>query len=496
MFSEIRHVGATPTEWKRRFRSCLIGQRYLNEFMMNDSAYDDMHAWFRRELRLLVTETSRIHGVYKHVRTTLSSKSTVIVSDFPAPPNISISFATAMPPSAMKRPSAATSFALDEQNVMKKPCTAGGIGAKLRCAEDITEASLKKLQGQSVDKIATFLENFPASEQQRLWKQYQTNRLTEGTDDVYRNLTNVPGGKKMSKTMLKIWISGGCTTKGQVYQNHLTKISDTEHKGSKAIWQPLQMMITKYGVPELKARVDSGSIKVRRNEGDPRFPEFLDVSQYSDSRTTTEKSKDIQAKGKADWSDFNCLANIANKRQRLQFQEGDDTHADESSVQIAFGAGKKGTQGADAGPGKLSLDWWPAGNEEDARSGGASGSGATPPLKAPSLSGSQSSSILKVIADAKFLAGTKDIDQNKLMIAVLKAKGACSTVLGQLEQKSVGNNKFKKQCFGKIGALNSHLKAFEKAASRNMKAAAVKQLVNKAATIAKSCSKLIDLDND
>jgi hypothetical protein len=29
---------------------------------MNDSAYDEIVAWFRRELRLLATETSRIHG--------------------------------------------------------------------------------------------------------------------------------------------------------------------------------------------------------------------------------------------------------------------------------------------------------------------------------------------------------------------------------------------------------------------------------------------------
>ncbi len=114
MFSEICHVGATPTEWKQRFRSCLNGQRYCNEFMMNDSAYDEIVAWFRRELRLLVTETSLIHDVYKHVRRILSSKSTVIVCDFPAPPNISISCATAMAPSAskaMKKPSAATPVA-------------------------------------------------------------------------------------------------------------------------------------------------------------------------------------------------------------------------------------------------------------------------------------------------------------------------------------------------------------------------------------------------
>jgi hypothetical protein len=395
----------------------------------------------------------------------------------------------------MKRPSAATSGAPNEQNPMKKPCINGGGNAKLRCAEDITEASLKKLRGQSVDKIGTFLEGFSTSEQQRLWKQYQTNRQNEGTDEVYRDLTKVSGGKKMAKTMLKIWISDGCTTKGQVYQNHLTKISDFEHKGSKATWQPLQMMITKYGQGELKARITSGSIKVRKNELDPRFPEFLDVAQYSDSRTTTEKSKDVQAKGKATWSDFSCLANIDNKRQRIQFHEGDDADANETAVEIAFGA-KKGTQGADAGPGKLAMDWWPAGNEEDAVSGGASGSGATPPLKAPSLSGTQSSSILKVIADAKFLAGTKDIDQNKLKLAVFKAKGACNIVLSQLEQKAIGDKKFHKQSSGKISALNAHLKAFEKAASRNMKAAAVKQLVNQAATIAKSCSKLIDLDND
>jgi hypothetical protein len=45
------------------------------------------------------------------------------------------------------------------------------------------------------DVIATGLEGFPGSEQQRLWKQYQTNRQNEGTDEVYRSLTNVSGGK-------------------------------------------------------------------------------------------------------------------------------------------------------------------------------------------------------------------------------------------------------------------------------------------------------------
>ena len=101
-----------------------------------------------------------------------------------------------------------------------------------------------------------------------------------------------------------------------------------------------------------------------------------------------------------------------------------------------------------------------------------------------------------MIDDASFLADSKGISQEKLKLDVLKAKGACNTVLLQLEQKAIGNKKFEKQASGKISSLSSHLKAFDKAAARKMQPAAVKQLVNQAATIAKSCGKLIDLDQD
>ena len=293
-----------------------------------------------------------------------------------------------------KKPAAATIF---PQDVLKRVS-----GPKcLNDAEVITQAALLQLEDQPVAKIGAWLDGFSDTEQQRLWKKYQANREYEGTDDNYRVLTKGTGGKTLSKALLKVWISSGCTRKGKVYQTHVAKIANITKRGQLDQWQPLAWMSTKYGTRELKARVVAGSIQVRRNPLDPRFPEFLDQSEYLDCATTTEKSKNVSAEGEAAWSDFESLANIDNKGQKIQFLEGEDK--DETPGQIAFGEGKKTTPNSP----KLSLDWLGLAGGE--------------PGPAPSASGSQSSSILKMIDDASFLAASKDISQEKLKLAVLKA---------------------------------------------------------------------------
>ena len=174
-----------------------------------------------------------------------------------------------------KKPAAATIF---PQDVLKRPS-----GPKcLNDDEVITQAALPQLEDQPVAKIGAWLDGFSDTEQQRLWKKYQANREYEGTDDNYRVLTKGTGGKTLSKALLKVWISSGCATKGKVYQTHVAKISNITKRGQLDQWQPLAWMSTKYGTRELKARVVAGSIQVRRNPLDPRFPEFLDQSEYLD----------------------------------------------------------------------------------------------------------------------------------------------------------------------------------------------------------------------
>ena len=179
-------------------------------------------------------------------------------------------------PKVTKKPSAATKT-IFPQGVLKRP--SGNSGPKcLNDAGVITQAALLQLEDQPGDKIGAWLYGFSDTEQQRLWKKYQANGEYEGTGDNHRVLTKGAGGKTLSKALLKVWISSGCTTKGKVYQTHVAKISNITKRGQLDQWQPLAWMSTKYGTRELKARVVAGSVQVRRNPLDPRFPEFLDQS--------------------------------------------------------------------------------------------------------------------------------------------------------------------------------------------------------------------------
>ena len=114
-------------------------------------------------------------------------------------------------------------------------------------------------------------------------------------------------------------------------------------------------------------------------------------------------------------------------------------------------------------------------------------------MKKPSMTlVSDSSAILKSIEEAVSLVRSKGVDEKKLRLSVVRAKSACSAARDMLEHNIVINPKFQKKAGPKMKELNKIVLAIEKAGKRHSNAKVAKELVTKAASVAKSCSKLLD----
>ena len=156
----------------------------------------------------------------------------------------------------------------------KRPATNGSA---------LTELALSKLENASEGRVESFLDGLNGQESQQLWKKFERNRLEEGADnESWRKLTNGPGRNKNSRNLLKVWLQGGLTTNSKIYQESSLRLESTKTRGQAEQWQPLHYILThKYGPKELKARVQAGTIAIRQNPEDPRFPEFQEVTEFS-----------------------------------------------------------------------------------------------------------------------------------------------------------------------------------------------------------------------
>lgn len=223
-----------------------------------------------------------------------------------------------------------------DDQVMKKPSSKGKL-----MYESLTEATLAKLEGASNDKIEQFLVKLSDKEQMCLWKKFESQRKQDGTDGQYRTAVSGCGMKKKSLTCLKAYLKTGGNTKDALFQDLVTKVYATKAHEEKEVRQPLNYMLQRYGMKELKARVLAGTIDCRKNPYDPRFPEFRELLESSSRKITHENSSQVKTTKKASSKDFYALANMdLQELQTLQFaDEDDDPETSDAVVKSCFGKG-------------------------------------------------------------------------------------------------------------------------------------------------------------
>jgi hypothetical protein len=145
--------------------------------------------------------------------------------------------------------------------------------------------------------------------------------------------------KKKAVSCLKVYLKSGGNTKDAPFQNLVTSVFATRELEEKAAWQPLNFMVQRYGVKELKARVLAGTIECRKNPSDPRFPEFRDLVESDMRKITKQDTSSVQVTKKASSADFLAMANMeVNEMNVIQFaEEADDPDSTESLMKSFFG---------------------------------------------------------------------------------------------------------------------------------------------------------------
>lgn len=207
--------------------------------------------------------------------------------------------------SAMKKPSPKAGSSSTGSNVVKRPATKA-----LDSHVILTEAAIAKLEGASDDKIEEFLVKLSDKEQMSLWKKFEHQRKQDGTDDQYRKAVSGCGMKKKANHCLKVYLKTGGNTKDVLFQDLVTKVYSSTALQEKNTWQPLNYMLQRYGMKELKARVLAGTIDCRPNPHDPRFPEFKELLESSSRNITQENTTQVKGTRKATSQEFFALANM------------------------------------------------------------------------------------------------------------------------------------------------------------------------------------------
>ena len=156
--------------------------------------------------------------------------------------------------------------------------------------------------GVSDDSAQAVLKTLTASELQVLWKEFDRSRLKEGAQDEYKKNTSGPGQIEKRNRLLRGWLIDGKTCQGEHYKTLQKTIVVAKQEQYEGLWQPQVYMETKYGRKELLARVESGTIQVRKNPKDKRFYEFKDevvgekVYKTEQSQATAERKVETDSK--------------------------------------------------------------------------------------------------------------------------------------------------------------------------------------------------------
>lgn len=168
------------------------------------------------------------------------------------------------------------------------------------------------------------------------------DRKAGNAEAQYKDATCGTGGRTQTKGLLKLWLSLG-SVKHPAFVPHMVELKSGEKIQNKEKWVPLSQVLL-YGKEELKARVDGGSIKVRKFPNDPRYPEFQDLTEEKMVTTERVKSKMTEVKGHETWKDFQNLSNLKLEgqvdlemlSQEKEKSEDDSTDSEQDCKKLAL----------------------------------------------------------------------------------------------------------------------------------------------------------------
>ena len=160
-----------------------------------------------------------------------------------------------------------------------------------------------------------------------LRKKIKKMRKEEGKEAAYRDAVKGNGMRKKSAGLMKLWLKRK-STKHPVMVQQLTELRTVE-RFTKERWVPLETIKQKYGATELKARVNGGSVLMRKSPSDSKFPEFQDLSEEKEHKTQKAKLKQSRVDAKATWDDFKQLADLEVTGQPELYFLGPDGSASE-----------------------------------------------------------------------------------------------------------------------------------------------------------------------
>lgn len=384
-----------------------------------------------------------------------------------------------------------------DASVLKRPAaTTKAKDTKSKDTDVVSQAALLQLKGCSETEVENFVAGLEDKESQRLWKLFEAKRQAEGTDSEYKEATAGAGGRKNSRTLLKIFVKTGCTTKTDTYQKGLSAVSKIVKKGSSKKWKPLYYLLnTYYGPRELKARVLAGTIAVRPSPRDSRFPEFCLEEDFEKEEIEKVSSASYKAKVKADWASFKDLQDLdlsqyaGNTKLTITEHGNDDgpimpwkmkgKHALTDTpydFQGLPGSSSEGNAFADFRQGG------PRGRDQDLRTHAGE---------------STTSQIIAHLENAQSLAAKGDA--KSLALAFARAKGSIAGMLTELEVvHEDAKEKKDKAKYNKISLsirdLNSMTKLFNKASGKPLKKQTLSAIVAKAAKMVKKYSSLVGED--
>ena len=219
-----------------------------------------------------------------------------------------------------------------EDTVMKRPCKKASSDHETESVKGTPANELVKSQiGKEDSEIDEFWNKLSKREQQSLWKKFEFQRQQDGTSKEYQDLTKGYGRNQKALSLMKVYLKLG-STKHPAWVQSMASLRTSESYKETEEWIPLEGALKKFGPTELKARVQAGTIQVRKSPTDNRFPEFLDSQQVFSKKTEVEKARTGTMDEKCKWEDFAALSKLkVTGLQSLDFLAGNDEKDDDDS---------------------------------------------------------------------------------------------------------------------------------------------------------------------
>jgi len=215
---------------------------------------------------------------------------------------------------AMKRPSSALTVAPVKKagKVKAKTSNAALQDQKGKTAANkLTQGALKAheelLKKGAKDENEALLEfgKLDRNAQQSLWKAFELQRKSAGVNDDYKSHVGTGAGIMAKKNKLLagfILDKGSC---GGNYKHFMQSIKVSKEATYQSQWITLEKALQTWGKKELQARVQSGTILMRKNPRDPRLPEFKE--EFVSHKVTVAGNRELEFGGKGTASSSEML---------------------------------------------------------------------------------------------------------------------------------------------------------------------------------------------